>query len=371
MLLLMSAKKKLCILVPAHWAGLMGGSEYQVNCLVERLVRQNRYDIYYLARRIDPDFSPQGYQIIQVADARGFRRFGEFLDAPRLLKLLAQLRPDIIYQRVGCGYTGIAAYYARRNTCRVIWHVAHEMEVQPFNRVISKNMVFRYLDKKTLEYGIRHASAIIVQTSQQQALLERHYHRKPVARIHNGHPLPQEEIAKPDGVEVVWVANLKPWKQPDIFLRLAEDLAHLRNVRFTMIGARAWPEERHSEFLHRIKHLKNLTYLGGRPQSEVNTVLARAHIFVNTSLQEGFPNTFIQAWMRQVPVVSLNVNPDNVFGKEHIGFVSLSYQKLKQDVITLVDKPDIRRRMGENAQMFAFRTYSMDNIRKIIDVIAA
>lgn len=365
----MSAKKKLCVLVPAHWAALMGGSEYQASCLVEHLVRQGHYDIYYLARRVSPNYSPQGYRIIQVADARGIRRFGEFLDAPRLLKLLAQICPDVIYQRVGCGYTGIAAYYARRNTCKVIWHVAHEMEVQPFNRVMSKNMLFRYLDKKTLEYGIRHVTGIIVQTSQQQALLTRHYDRIPVARIDNGHPLPGEEIAKPLGIEVVWVANLKPWKQPDLFLCLAKDLAHLHDVRFTMIGDRAWPEERHEKFLQDVKRLENLSYLGHRPQGHVNAVLARAHIFVNTSLQEGFPNTFIQAWMRQVPVISLNVNPDNVFDEHRVGYCAGTYAQLKQNILDLIDQPDVRQRMGIAAQEYAFSTYSMNNIEKIAEIL--
>lgn len=349
----------------------MGGSEYQVSCLVEHLVRQDRYDICYLARRVSADFSPNGYKIIKVADATGIRRFGEFLDAPRLLKLLRQIRPDIIYQRVGCGYTGIAAYYARRNTCKVIWHVAHEMEVEPFNRVISKNMVFRYIDKKTLEYGIRNVSEIIVQTSRQQALLAQHYHRIAVARIDNGHPLPQEKIEKPAVVEIVWVANLKPWKQPEIFIRLVKDLQYLSEVKFTMIGSRAWPVERHDEFLQEVKHLKNLSYLGGCPQSQVNAVLARAHIFINTSVQEGFPNTFIQAWMRQLPVVSLNVNPDNVLDDQRIGFCSGSYDQLKQNVIYLLDRPEVRQRMGIDAQNYAFSTYSMNNIEKIAEVIEA
>ncbi|MBA3731356.1 MAG: glycosyltransferase [Gammaproteobacteria bacterium] len=365
----MIAKKKLCVLVPAHWAALMGGSEYQVSCLVEHLVRQEHYDIYYLARRVSPDYVPQGYKIIQVADAKGIRRFGEFLDAPRLLTLLARIRPDIIYQRVGCGYTGIAAYHAARNPCQVIWHVAHEMEVQPFNRVMSKNMLFRYLDKKTLEYGIRNVGKIIVQTSQQQALLARHYNRVPVARIDNWHPIPQEKIEKPEGIEVVWVANLKAWKQPDLFLRLARDLAHLRDVRFTMIGDRAWPEERQDKFLQDVKRLENLSYLGGCTQDEVNSVLARANIFVNTSVQEGFPNTFIQAWMRQVPVVSLNVNPDNVLDERHIGYCSGTYDQLKHNVLDLIDQPGMRQRMGLEAQDYAFSTYSIKNFEKIAELL--
>jgi glycosyltransferase involved in cell wall biosynthesis len=366
-----AAKQRLCIVAPTHWKALMAGSEYQISCLVERLILSNRYDIYYLTRRMNPNFTPRGYKIIQVAQGQGFRRFGEFFDARKLIRLLKAIRPDVMYQRVACGYTGIAAYYARQSDCKLVWHVAHEMEVQPFDRVLSKNMAFRYIDKKVAEYGIRHATNIIVQTRQQQEFLERYYGRKPSARIPNGHPLPKERVCKPDSVEIVWIANLKQWKQPELFINLARDLEELRDVRFTMIGGSLWSTERHSEFLRKTEARPNLTYLGARTQDEVNSILGRAHIFVNTSVQEGFPNTFIQAWMRQVPVVSLNVNPDDVLTENSIGFVSGTYEKMKQDLIYLIERPDHRRKMGQNAQAYAFKTYSMRNMEKIIQVIAA
>jgi glycosyltransferase involved in cell wall biosynthesis len=47
-----------------------------------------------------------------------------------------------------------------------------------------------------------------------------------------------------------------------------------------------------------IQSVTNVDYLGARRQREVNELLARAHVLVNTSITEGYPNTFIQAWQR-------------------------------------------------------------------------
>ena len=47
-------------------------------------------------------------------------------------------------------------------------------------------------------------------------------------------------------------------------------------------------------------------------QAEVNALLEHTDLLVNTSDYEGFSNTFIQAWMRRVPVVSLRVDPDRL-----------------------------------------------------------
>ena len=112
--------------------------------------------------------------------------------------------------------------------------------------------------------------------------------------------------------------------------------------------------------------LENLEYLGERSLEEVNEVLARAHIFVNTGTYKGFPNTFIQAWMRKVPVVSLNINPDNIIDRNRIGFFSKTYNRMAKDVARLIQDSKLQHDMGERTQTFAFDNFSIRNAEKII-----
>ena len=174
------------------------------------------------------------------------------------------------------------------------------------------------MEKRSIEFGLRHAHQIVTQTEQQATLLQRHYGRTADAVIPNFHPKATEVIDKSGSISVLWVANFKPWKQPEVFVRIAAALSDLRDVHFYMVGLqatgsgdRAW----NHGLMTAIGRTPNLTYLGSQSQAEVNRLLARSHIFVNTSLYEGFPNTFIQAWQRKVPVVSLHVNPDCVLDR--------------------------------------------------------
>jgi glycosyltransferase involved in cell wall biosynthesis len=111
-------------------------------------------------------------------------------------------------------------------------------------------------------------------------------------------------------------------------------------------------------------------YLGEKSQKEVNEFLARAHVFVNTSLHEGFPNTFIQAWMREVPVVSLHVDPDEVLGRERIGIHAGSEEELRDAVRMLVVDPHRRAEYAVRAREYARRRHSLANaelLRQLID----
>ena len=102
---------------------------------------------------------------------------------------------------------------------------------------------------------------------------------------------------------------------------------------------------------------------------EVNEILAKVHIFVNTSLSEGFANTFIQAWMREVPVVSLHVNPDNVFLKENVGFWAGSFKRMVEGILDLVNNPQKIVEMGQAACEYAMKKHSIENVRMITDVL--
>lgn len=369
----MTARRlKLCIVTPHQSKAQRGGAEYQMQCLVDALAQTGRYEVFYLARHTDPQGDEQRYRIVNVAGPTALFRFGYAMDALPLYRALKEISPDVIYQRVASGHTGICGLYVRNHGTRLIWHVAHDTDVTPGERLDGRNPLRRFLEERTLEYGIRRATHIVTQTHQQAALLKRHYGRAADAVIANFHPEPTEPSDKSGPLRVLWVANLKPWKQPDAFIRLARALRDRRDVRFVMIGAaskgsgdRAWTDE----LLSAIKATPNIDYLGELSQAETNRQLAKSHVFVNTSLHEGFPNTFIQSWMREVPVVSLHVNPDAVLEREAVGFHTQTEANLAARVGELLDDAPLREQYADRARRHALRTHSLRNTQHLMQLI--
>jgi glycosyltransferase involved in cell wall biosynthesis len=360
-------KRKLCILVGAHWAARIGGAQYQIKCLLDELGRTDDFDITYLTRRTNPLYQPVGYKIIRLSEGKGIKRHGFFFDTSRLMKSLREIQPDVIYQRTLSAYTGIAAYYAKKNNSSLVWHIAHDHDVSPPISKMEKSMLIKLIDRKIGEYGIRNSNFIIAQTEKQKKLLEQNYERRATAIISNFHPLPSELIEKRLPIKIVWVANFKPMKRPELFVRLAKDLSNIEKIDFIMIG-RAGSRDRYRNMCNQIDKMKNLKYLGECSIDEVNRILAQAHIFVNTSVAEGFPNTFIQAWMRKVPVVSLDVSTDSILQSNQIGLSSRSYEEMRNNVLKLIRDPDLRATLGERAQEYAYKNHSMENAKSLVSL---
>jgi hypothetical protein len=57
------------------------------------------------------------------------------------------------------------------------------------------------------------------------------------------------------------------------------------------------------------------------------TYFDQCKVFINTSKYEGFPNTFLQAWRRGIPVIS-SVDPDDVIQSKKLGRVVHSEEDL-------------------------------------------
>lgn len=364
-------KKRICIVTPCHWSGSFGGSEQQISLLLEALTASEKYDITYLAREADPQFKPSGYKIEKIKFRRSTMRVGNMLDAVPLLRKLSQIRPDVIYQRVGGAYTGVSAYYAKKNRCRMVWHIACDTNVQPLSMqtIKSSNVFSRYLEKKVLEYGLENCSSIIAQTAQQAEMLFRYY-GKTSKVIPNFQPVPPVPDKSEWPIKVIWVANLKVKKRPEVFLQLARDFKAYKDVQFLMIG-RASGDAWCRELIASVNDIETLKYLGEKTQDEVNNLLSDSHIFVNTSMYEGFPNTFIQAWMRQVPVVSLDVDPDRIFETNNIGYCAGSYENLRDKLGQLIRDRNLRATMGVSAREHAIKKHSGANIQSIIQELSA
>jgi glycosyltransferase involved in cell wall biosynthesis len=355
---------KLCILVRTHWAARMGGSQYQAKVLIDYLLEHYDVDIVWLTTRADPSFTPEGYRIVTFSDPGGLRRYGSFFDAVRLYRALARERPDIILQFVGCAHTGIAALYARRHDCKMIWRVTNDPSVEP--QKASWLAPHRKLERLFLNFGIRNATLVLAQTEYQRARLAEAFPNAHVRVLPNFHPSPPD-CGRNGAVvrQVAWIANFKPLKNPGAFVRLARRFAHRSDLRFVMVGgapAGEWAKQQ----LDDIAATPNVDYRGALSQSAVNGLLQETDLLVNTSDHEGFSNTFIQAWMRRVPVVSLRVDPDRLLSRGGLGAVAGGdEEKLYESVASLLDDPDRCAAIGARARRYALEHHAESNIETL------
>jgi glycosyltransferase involved in cell wall biosynthesis len=368
-----STPPRLCIVTPAHSSTSAGGSEFQIDCLLETLIPQRRFEIYYLTGFVSDTSANESYRIVRIGGGVRAPRFGYLAHAAPLYRALSNVQPSVIYQRVAGGYSGICAHYARRHGARLVWHIAHDSDVTPDASLEGRNPLRRYLEKRSVEYAIRHADCIVAQTADQALLLEKNYGRRADAVIPNFQPEPRESIDKSGPLTVLWIASLKPWKCPEAFVSLAAELRDLADVRFVMVGpwAAGSGERKWMESLTSLmQSTPNVEYLGPRTQDEVNELLARAHVFVNTSRYEGFPNTFIQAWSRDVAIVSLYVDPDDLLAKGNLGVCCAgSAQRLAAAVRDLLCAPAMRTEIAARGREYARSRHSLANANSLADLL--
>jgi glycosyltransferase involved in cell wall biosynthesis len=362
-------KPRLCIVNPFEHGG---GAEYQIGLLIDALMADDRYEIHYLTHFVDTRDRTRNYRVSRIGRGGRIPRLGYLMEGLPLYRKLLDIDPCLIYQRVAGGYTGVCALYSRRRSVPLLWHAAHDTDVMPRHLDRSRNVLRVRLEKWAVEYGIRRATRIVVQTRQQAQLLQRNYRRAPDAIIPNFHPPAAETIDKSGALTVVWIANLKYWKRPEVFVRLAESFGARRDVRFIMVGALAAVSDKRgwqASLLRGIESAGNLEYVGERAHDEVNQLLARAHIFVNTSEHEGFPNTFIQAWLRDVVVVSLSVDPDGVLAGQRVGIAAHTESGLVEAVRTLIDNPAVRAEYARRGRDYASAHHSLRNARELAQLI--
>jgi glycosyltransferase involved in cell wall biosynthesis len=363
------AKPRICIVNPFEHGG---GAEYQIEQLIDALVRSDEYEIHYLTHFVDERARNRSYQVSRIGNGGPIPRFGYLMEAPSLYRKLRQIDPCIIYQRVACAYTGICAFYSQRHATPLLWHVAHDTEVTPQLLGKGRNVVRLRLEKLAVEYGVKHATRIVVQTRHQAQLLQKNYARAADTVVPNFHPPVAETLDKSGPLTVIWIANLKPWKQPEVFVRLANSLSSYSEVRFVIVGAPApisGNERWRQALMQGIQNASNLQYVGQKSHAEVNELLACAHIFVNTSVHEGFPNTFIQAWLRDVVVVSLQVDPDHLLEHRGVGIIAHSEAGLVSAVRKLIDSPDARAAYQERGRAYAIERHSLRNADDLVRLL--
>jgi glycosyltransferase involved in cell wall biosynthesis len=120
----------------------------------------------------------------------------------------------------------------------------------------------------------------------------------------------------PKSVDLLWVARCHPVKRPGLFLDLVESLP---GVKARMICSPQDPAL-HAAMKTRAANIPGLEFLDGVPYHEIQNHFDQARIFVNTSSDEGVPNTFLHSGLAGTAIVSLTSDPDGMLARFGAGF---------------------------------------------------
>src|SRR4030042_5006739 len=169
---------------------------------------------------------------------------------------------------------------------------------------------------------------------------------------------------------VIWIANLKPRKNPERYIELAANYQE-RNIDFLMIGKIADPEYQY--ILNKANLPRNLHYLGiVQTNEEVNGIINSSLFLVHTCEPEGFGCVFPQAWLQGKPTISLYFDPEEIITKNKVGFVSGSPQKMVEDTENIIKNEKLRCSMGEKARELAITRFSAEvNVKKTENLFLA
>src|SRR5262249_1772906 len=160
---------------------------------------------------------------------------------------------------------------------------------------------------------------------------------------------------------------LRENKRPDLLIEIARKAPGIRFVvcggPTTFAAAPGYGEKIAST----LRALPNVEYRGQVAPDEASRVIADAALFLSTADEEGFPNTFLQAWAAGTPVVTLRIDPDHVVERYGLGKVSLTVQQAICDIRMLLDSDQEREAISSRARDYVARNHFAPAVIKIFE----
>ena len=160
-------------------------------------------------------------------------------------------------------------------------------------------------------------------------------------------------------IDVLWVSNIQHLKRPDRILELA---GKMPEVKIHMVGGPLSGQEAlFRDIANKAATTRNVTFHGRLSYWDANDLYGRAKVLVNTSDVEGFPNSYVQAWIRGVPVVTL-IDPDRVIEREGLGIAARYPAQIPDAVRSLLGDPAAWNATSDRCHMFMAREYGEEKV---------
>lgn len=328
-----------------------GGAELQVALLARELVKRG-HEVVVIGGDIG---QPDGEEFDGVRTRNGGRfQTGGLWDTitavPRVFDILDEESPDHVFVLGWTTWLTLLHVGKRRWKLGFICGLDTEVNGEFRRENPLRGLVF--------EAGVRAADVRFAMSEYQAAQFAR---QELDCGLYRNLILPRKTERAPEKpVDLLWVARCQKIKRPHLFLDLAEQVPA---ARCKMVCPRE-DVELWESVEARARTIANIEFVERVPYHEVQAHYDAARVFVNTSTYEGWPNSFIQAGLGHTALLSMDVNPDDLFGRYAPGiFANGDFKSLASGARQLLENEKLLAEAQENSERFVRELH--DNAKNV------
>ncbi|MDN2662797.1 glycosyltransferase family 4 protein [Psychromonas sp. 14N.309.X.WAT.B.A12] len=349
--------------------GSIGGVERQTSLMAKWLVaRGHKVSLLTWSEGSDEDEVIEGINVIKIcrqdSGLKGLRFFH-----PRWTGLNSAMKradADIYYQNCGEYITGQVALWCKLHNKKFLYSLANDSDADYKLPVMNT-----YRERILYRYGLANADYILSQTKKQMNSLKSGF--KLNSEIM---PMPcpgpnrdeyEKIVLNQKSPSILWAARIHESKRLELFLEVAKSLPE---YQFIIGGSPKQEDAYFKSVLNTMNKLHNVTYLGMVARADMPNLYRSASVFCCSSVYEGFPNTFLEAWSQGVPIVS-TFDPDHLIRDRELGFDAVTKDDLVSGIRKLCSDPELWQQYSNNAREYYVKNHSVNQVMERFEAIFA
>ena len=203
-----------------------------------------------------------------------------------------------------------------------------------------------------------------------------------IITIHNGVEIDKAKSLKRKAqnnnskCKIVFVGRLAEPKDPILLIKTYNELTEeVKAKSEVLIVGEGEKRKELEKFIKENKLNEKVKLFGSLSREKVFEILRESNIFVLTSNYEGFPITILEAMSCGLPIIASNVGGIREIVVSETGYLvnKLDIEAFKKALTELIENPELRERMGENARKKVEDNFSLEKMlretEKVYNVI--
>ncbi len=276
-----------------------------------------------------------------------------------LIKAMKRANTDIYHYHCGDLGLGQVVHWARHHGKKVIHSIASDPDCVP---ELPKLKPWR--ERVLYRYGLKHADVVVAQTSHQQEMLRKGFniHASVAPMPCSGFIGSNTVNSSIDTPRILWVGRCSQEKRLEWLLDVAEALPQ---YAFDVVGAANARTDYATALHQRAKSISNVVLHGWFAHHDLANLYCRARLLCCTSIYEGFPNTFLEAWSLGLPIIS-TFDPDKVISTQGLGKTASNVQEICEAIITFIEDSKRWQEASLAAQTYYNTHHTIDAAMSIL-----